>query len=108
MDWSIIAAIIASIVSVAALIRGFISDKPDIAGKYQDMAMKAAKRVEELQKCVDELEVKVDELETALKERDRTLAEWSAGIALLVNQLVANNHTPVWKPRVKEEARGNG
>jgi len=98
-EWAtIIVALIGAIAGVGALIRQWRRDSPDIAEKYEAMADRQATKIKEMQIEIDDLKCEVRELKEQRAQQELREEEWAAGIRLLVDQLLANQLSPIWIP----------
>lgn len=104
-DWvlTVALAVIAAIPGLLAIYSQRGKDKADVAEKYEAMAARAAEQIEKLKQRIDALEKQIDTLEAEVSSQEKTINEWQSGIKLLINQLVANGHQPVWEPAKKNK-----
>lgn len=99
----LVVSIMGGLAGLAALIKVYIdarAQRPDIAEAYEKMATRQAEKLITMQTRIEDLDCEIQELH-------KTIAEWEAGISLLINQLIVNGITPVWKPKERRKEKRN-
>lgn len=119
-----IMALAALVGAVVTLIKVFYTpaQKSDVAGKWQELADKAADQAiqdnETIKKLRQDLDCAIEKqreahtayetLAAEVEELTRTMAEWQEGIEMLIRQLQAHNLEPVWRPRPRRGRKTAG
>lgn len=98
---AVIIALVASAPGIYAVFAQRGKDRADVAEKYEQMAARAAEQMDTIRRNsreeIEQLEMRVDELEKQVETLQRREKQLTAGVKLLINQLEANDHKPVWK-----------
>jgi uncharacterized coiled-coil protein SlyX len=98
----IIIAIIGGVFGLTSLIIQARRDRSkvnaDTATTYEALTARQSQRIAEQ-------DARIDKLEARVRESEDELEALRSGVALLVNQLKANGHTPVWTPAQLKAAK---
>lgn len=92
------AGLAALLTAAVALWKAYRTTPADLASRYQEIATRAATRIDELEKCMDNVEAENQTLEARVENLEKQMQRYLAGIRLLINQLQANGLQPVWAP----------
>lgn len=95
---TVVIALIGAAAGIGSLVRQIRLDRPDIAGRYEQMAERQAVKIATMQARIEELEREVNRLRQDVRERDRLLEAWQAGVHLLVTQIMSHGEKPLWTP----------
>ena len=79
----------------------------DTATKYEAIASKVAERNEKLLERIRIVEDKYDTVESEVERLQNLMADWEAGIILLIDQLCDAGIDPNWKPRPSKLAKSS-
>lgn len=107
LDWGpIILSLVAAAVSVTGLLLQRRKDNASVAETYEAMAARQADDIRKLREQIKQLQVDLDFKEEQIEHLDHKVEEWTAGIDLLIKQLVANGIKPAWQPKVEARLEG--
>jgi chromosome segregation ATPase len=102
IDWGpVVLSLIAAAVSVIGIYAARRRENASVAETYEAMAARQADEIAKLRVLIRELRQDLDFKEEQIEHLDRRIEEWTAGIDLLIKQLVANGIQPAWKPKME-------
>jgi len=84
--------------SAVALFKAWRTTPADVAGRYQEIADRAAQRIAVLERAIEELKKENDQLCERFNELEELARQYYEGSQRLFHQIKANNLTPVWSP----------